>query len=303
MNLVELQKIAQSRGDNMSDTIIANFLENDGFFGAMQFNTFGGSFAYGWNEEKTLPTASSRALNADYTASSGETKQMQEALKVYGGKIQVDSVMANQLGVEVVMKKQESQMKAIRLKIVNDFFNGSSASDITAFDGLKAQIPTTVAGRIEKGYVVANGGGALSRTKLDELIGNTDVDANSVIFADKMVPFYINQYGESLVSFDKNEFGVPQARYGDIPIITVDRNNLNAKILGFGEAGSTSSLFLTSLDIDKVSMLSGSAGMVSKSTSSGSIDSYQVDWLLALAIQGQYNAGRLSGFTAATMVA
>lgn len=303
MNLVELQKIAVNRGDNMADAVIQNFLETDAFFGAMQFNTFGGSFSYGWNEEKTLPTASTRSLNADYTASAGETKQEQEALKVYGGKIQVDSVMADQLGMEVVMKKQESQMKAIRLKIINDFFNGSSASDVTSMDGLKSQIPTTSAGRVDKGYVVANGGGALSRKKLDELIGNTDVDTNSVIFADKMVPFYINQYGESLVTFDKNEFGVPQARYGDIPIITVDRNNLNSKILGFSESGSTSSLFLTNLDVDKVSMLSGQSGMTSKETSSGSIDSYQMDWLLALAIQGQYNAGRLAGFTAASMVA
>lgn len=303
MNLVELQRIAQSRGDNMSDAIIQNFLETDAFFNAVKFVPFGGSFNYGWNEEKTLPTASTRSLNADYTATAGETARMQEALKVYGGKISVDSVMSNQLGMEVVMKKQESQMKAIRLKIVNDFFNGSSASDVTAMDGLKSQIPTTTAGRIDKGYVVANGGGALSRAKLDELIGNTDVDANSVIFADKMVPFYINQYGESLVTFDKNEFGVPVARYGDIPIITVDRNNLNAKILGFGEAGSTSSLFLTNLDIDKVAMLTGQNGMTSKSTSSGSMDSYQVDWLLALAVQGQYNAGRLAGFTAASMVA
>jgi len=302
MNIIELQRFAQNRGDNMADAIIQNFVENDALFGAMEFIEFGGSFSYGWNEEKTLPTAGSRSLNADYTASAGETKPMQEALKVYGGKIQVDSVVANQLGMEVVMKKQESQMNAIRLKILNDLFNGSSASDVTAFDGLKTQIPTTTAGRIDKGYVVANGGGALSRAKLDELIGNTDIGSNAVIFADKMVPFYMNQYGESLVTFDKNEFGVPVARYGDIPIITVDRNNLNAKILGFGEAGSTSSLFLCNLDVDKVAMLSGQGGMMSKQTSAGSIDSYQIDWLLALAIQGQYNAGRLAGFTAASMV-
>ena len=101
----------------------------------------------------------------------------------------------------------------------------------------------------------------MSRAKLDELIGNTDTGANTVIFADKMVPFYMNQYGESLVTFDKNQFGVPVARYGDIPIITVDRNNLNQKILGFSEAGSTSSLFICNLDVDKVAMLSGQGGM------------------------------------------
>ena len=114
----------------------------------------------------------------------------------------------------------------------------------------------------------------------------------------------MRQYADTLLTFDKNEFGVPVARYGDIEIITVDRNNLNAKILGFGESGSTSSLFVANLDVDKVAMLSGAGGMLSSPTvMSGSQDAYQMDWLLAVALQGKYNAGRLSGFTAASMVA
>lgn len=303
MNIIEMQRLAETRGDNMAATVIQNFVENDAFFGAAQFVEVGGSFSYGWNEEKTLPTAGNRAINEDYTASNGETKPMQEALKVCGGMISVDALAISQLGAEVAMKKQESQMKAIRLKVLNDFFNGSSTTDIKQFDGLKSFLPTTTAGRIERGYIVANGGAALSRKKLDELIANTDTDASTVIFADKQVPYFMNQYGETLVTFDKNEFGVPVARYGDIPIITVDRNNLNAKILGFGESGSTSSLFIANLDIDKVAMLSGNGGLQSRETKAGSQDKYQMDWLLAVALQGQYNAGRLSGFTATSMIA
>lgn len=304
MNIVEMQRLAEMREDNMASMVIQNFIENEAFFGAAQFIEVGGSFSYGWNEEKTLPTASNRAINTNYTAANGETKPMQEGLKLIGGVISVDRVAVAQLGQDVVMKKQEAQIKAIRLKILNDFFNGSSLTDPLAFDGLKSFIPTTTAGRVDRGYHVANGGGALSRTKLDEAIANTDTDASTVIFADKQVPYFMRQYGDTLITFDKNEFGVPVARYGDIPIITVDRNGSNAKILGFGESGSTSSLFVANMDIDKVAMLSGAGGLLSSPTvSSGSQDAYQMDWLLAVALQGAYNCARVSGFTAATMVA
>lgn len=304
MNLVEIQRNAQARGDNMADMIIANFLENNDIFNRLQFTEFGGSMSYGWNEEKTLPGAGTRSANDDYTESNGETEQRQEALKIYGGKIGIDEAMIRQYGQEVAMKKQEAQIKAIRGKVLNDFINGDSSSSIEQFDGLKAQIPTTTAGRVDRGYVVANGGGALSRKKLDELIANTDVDGTTVLIADKQVPFFINQYGESLVTFDKNEFGAPVARYGDIPIVTLDRNNLNAKILGFTEASDTSSIFIANLDIDKVKMLQGQGGLFAHDPEkSGSKKLWQIDWLLALAIEGQFNAGRLAGFTATSMVA
>lgn len=304
MNIVEMQRLADMREDNMASMVIQNFVENEAFFGAAQFIEVGGSFSYGWNEEKVLPSASNRSINSNYTAANGETKPMQEGLKLVGGVISVDRVAVAQLGADVVMKKQEAQIKALRLKIVNDFFNGSSLADPLAFDGLKSFIPTTANGRVDRGYHVANGGTALSRIKLDEAIANTDTDGSTVIFADKIVPFRMRQYGDTLLTFDKNEFGVPVARYGDIPIITVDRNGLNAKILGFGESGSTSSLFIANMDVDKVAMLSGAGGMLSSPTiSSGSQDAYQMDWLLAVALQGSYNCTRLSGFTDATMVA
>ncbi len=304
MNLVEIQRNAVSRGDNMADMIIQNFLENEAFFGLAEFIEFGGSMSYGWNEEKTLPAVGTRSANEDYTEDNGETEQRQEGLKFYGGKIGMDKALINQYGQEVVGKKQEKQIKALRGKILNDFINGSSASNIEQFDGLKTQIPTTTAGRIDRGYVVDNGGAALSRKKLDELIGNTDADGTTVLMMDKMVPYYINQYGETLVTFDKNEFGAPVPRYGDTPIVTFDRNNLNAKVLGFTEASSTSSIFVANMDTDKVAMLQGSGGLFSHAPETvGSKLNYQIDWLLSLAIQGDYNAGRLHNFTALTMVA
>lgn len=304
MNILELQRLAEARGDAYAAMVAQNFMENEAFFGAMEIVEFGGSMSYGWNEEKTLPTAQSRNINGDYTENNGETKPMQEALKVYGGLIGVDRMASQQFGSDVIMAKQEAQIKAIRLKIMNDFFNGSSTTDATQMDGLKSILPTTTAGRVDRGYVVNNGGAALSRKKLDEALANTDIDAGAVIFADKQVPYLINQYGESLVTFDKNEFGAPVARYGDVPIVTVDRNNLNAKILGFGESGSTSSMFIANIGADKVAMLSGAGGITASPTEqSGSKNKHQVDWLVALMVQGDYNLSRLYNFTNTSMVA
>jgi len=112
----------------------------------------------------------------------------------------------------------------------------------------------------------------------------------------------MRQYGDTLITFDKNEFGVAVPRYGDVPIIPIRRNNLNADILGFGESGSTSSLFVANLSESAVSWLSGQAGIMTRQTQTGSQDEYQVDWMAAVLVQGAYNLTRLSGFTKAAMV-
>jgi hypothetical protein len=303
MNIIELQRLADMRGDNMASMVIQNFMEAEDFWNRVPVVSVGGTLSYGWNEEKTLPNAGSRAFNEDYTASNGETKPMQEALKLTGGKIGIDYTLTGQLGSDVLMAKQESQIKAIRMRIMNQFFNGSSATDSKDFDGLKSILPTTATGRGDRGYGVANGGGALSRAKLDEALDETDGMGNRVIFAHYSMPTLINRYGESLVTFDKNNFGVAVPRYGDVPIIPIRRNNLNADILGFGESGSTSSMFVANLSEDAVAWLSGQQGIVTREEKSGSTDNYQVDWMTAVLVQGAYNLTRLSGFTKATMVA
>lgn len=303
MNIVEMQRLADLRGDNMASMVIQNFMEAEDFWSRVPIVSMAGSLSYGWGEEKTLPNAGSRSFNENYTSSNGETKPMSEALKLTGGKIGVDYALSAQLGSDVIMAKQADQIKAIRMRIMNQFFNGSSLSDIKDFDGLKSFIPTTTAGRVDRGYLVANGGGALSRAKLDEALAETDGDQNRVIFANYNMPQLINQYGETIVTFDKNEFGVAVPRYGDVPIIPIRRNNLNADILGFGESGSTSSLFVANLSESAVSWLSGSNGLMTRETKSGSVDEYQVDWMAAVLVQGAYNLTRLSGFTKAAMVA
>jgi len=303
MNIVEMQRLADMREDNMASMVIQNFMENEDFWSKVPIVSMGGSLSYGWNEDKTLPNAGSRAYNENYISSNGETKPMQEALKLTGGKIGVDYTLNAQLGADAIMAKQADQIKAIRMRIMNQFFNGSSLTDPKDFDGLKSFIGTTTAGRVDRGYYVANGGAALSRAKLDEALAETDGDQNRVIFANYNMPMLINQYGETLVTFDKNEFGVPVPRYGDVPIIPIRRNNLNADILGFGESGSTSSLFVANLSENAVSWLSGQAGIMTRQTQTGSQDEYQVDWMAAVLVQGAYNLTRLSGFTKATMVA
>lgn len=303
MNIVELQKLADMRGDAYASMVAQNFMESEGFFGAMEFIEFGGSMAYGWNEEKTLPAGQTRSINSDFVNHTGETKAMSEGLKAYGGLIGVDRMAIQQLGAEAYNAKQASQIKSIRLKIMNDFFNGDSNTDKTEMDGLKSILGTGTTGRVERGYVVDNGGAALSRKSLDEALANTDGE-NAVIFCDKEVPYLINQYGESLVTFDKNDFGAPVARYGDRIIIPVDRNSLNAKILGFGEAGNTSSIFVANVGTEGVAMLSGQGGITaSPAEQDGSRNKQQVDWLVSAIVKGDYNLARIFNFTRASMIA
>jgi len=304
MNLIELQKLAEMGGDKVAAMVVQNFVEQDQLLSAMNFSSVAvGNMGAMWNEEKTLPEVGTRSVNEDFTTGNGETVRKQESLKIYGGKIGVDRALVGQLGNAAVAAKVDAQIKALRSKIANDVFNGSSATDAEQFDGLKTFLPLGATGRIDNGYRVNNGGGALSIKNLDAAIAEVDT-GNQVIFANKRVKMYINQYAQSLVTFDKNDFGVAVPRYGDIPIIDIDRNNLNVDILGFGESGSTSSLFVCNIGEEALTMLTGARGLYTTTAKQGeAIGENSVEWLIAMALKGEYNAARLSGFTATSAVA
>lgn len=106
----------------------------------------GATLTYGYRRLKTQPTASTRALNTEYTASEVTTEQKSVNLAVMGGSFEVDRVIAtvgpNASGAVALNLAQK--IKATVTKFQDEVINGDVATDANGFDGLdKALVGST----------------------------------------------------------------------------------------------------------------------------------------------------------------
>lgn len=134
----------------------------------------GNAFAY--NEELTLPGAAFRAVNGQYTESTGTVNQRSEKLVILGGDADVDRFIAqtrsnlnDQRAVQTAMK-----VKAAVRTYQDAFFNGDTAVTAEGFDGLKKSLTgAQVIDTATDGAAVVGSDSAARQAffdKLDELI-------------------------------------------------------------------------------------------------------------------------------------
>lgn len=98
----------------------------------------GKTLAYVYNRVTTQPTAAGRALNSEYTPQEAKTTQMTVNLKIFGGSFEIDRVLQadeNQV-LDLVQFEIAQKTKATIALFHDQFINGDSTSDATAFDGL-----------------------------------------------------------------------------------------------------------------------------------------------------------------------
>ena len=99
----------------------------------------GATMTYTYTRVVTQPTASTRAVNAEYTPQEATKARYSADLKIFGGAFEIDRVLA-QIGAGVdageVAFQMEQKIKAAR-GLWNDLaFNGDSAVNANEFDGL-----------------------------------------------------------------------------------------------------------------------------------------------------------------------
>lgn len=99
----------------------------------------GGTLSYGYRRLKTQATASTRALNSEYTAQNVTTEQKHVELAVMGGKFEVDRVIARNLGQgdsSAVELNIRQKVKSTSKKFNDLVVNGDVGTDANGFDGL-----------------------------------------------------------------------------------------------------------------------------------------------------------------------
>lgn len=99
----------------------------------------GGTLTYGYRRLKTQATASTRALNTEYTPQNVETEKKTVELTVMGGSFEVDRVIARNLGTgtgSAVELNLVQKIKSTVAKFNDEVVNGDTAVDANGFDGL-----------------------------------------------------------------------------------------------------------------------------------------------------------------------
>ena len=96
------------------------------------------SLAYVYNRVTTLPTAATRAINAEYTAQEAVTTPYTVNLKVMGGSFELDRVIIKheKQVVDHVQFQAAQKTQATRALFADLFINGDSGVNATQFDGL-----------------------------------------------------------------------------------------------------------------------------------------------------------------------
>ena len=102
----------------------------------------GSTLAYVYNRVTTLPTAATRAINAEYVAQETKTTDHTVNLKVFGGSFELDRVIIKheKQVVDHVQFQLQQKIQATRALFHDMFINGDSGVDPNAFDGLDKAI-------------------------------------------------------------------------------------------------------------------------------------------------------------------
>lgn len=141
VTLAEAKNNAQTDYDPM---VIDEFRKESAVLDSMVFddavNPSGGgaTLTYGYRRLATQPTASTRAINSEYTPAEVTTIQKSVNLAVMGGSFEVDRVLAN-VGPSAsgtVALNLGQKIKATTTKFQDEVVNGNVAYDANGFDGL-----------------------------------------------------------------------------------------------------------------------------------------------------------------------
>lgn len=92
---------------------------------------------YGYDRVTTLATATTRAVNVDYTAQEAKTTKQTVSCKIFGGSFQVDRTQINTARYGSRLAFQLGQKIQATRALFNDLFiNGDEGVTATEFDGL-----------------------------------------------------------------------------------------------------------------------------------------------------------------------
>jgi len=206
---------------------------------------------YSWNVEDDLPytgSTGSRLVGSDFDSTQGNVKPYSSEVKAYGGKIQVDEYIEDNLQASVATQ-EIMQMKAFARKAFIDTFQGSGGAD---FRGIKDWLAndSMFAGQTVGASTTSQA--VLSLDMLDELLSKIVIGPGTQIVGNPILIRKIwnlnrgNISNGYLVVSPREQVGMVPMNYNGIPLIMAS-DGKNANLLSTTEADAASTATSCSL--------------------------------------------------------
>jgi hypothetical protein len=311
LTLLEAAKIEQ---DPLKAAVINEFAAGE-ILGAVPFENEEGTGVH-YSRVDELPGVGFRGLNESFDESSGVLNPQSEAFKIFGGDLDVDSALVAMKGQSVRQAHEQLKIEASRINWEYQFIKGDASNDPRGFDGLQK--------RITGSQLLSNadGGGALSLAKLDELLSQVKRGGGRtvIIMSRKMRDVRMAAASRAtgvggFLTFTTDTFGRAVTQYSGIPILVDD---ISSPILTFTETspdGTTStactSIYAVTFGPMACTGIQGrnpSGGFGIDARDLGELDSKpvyrtRIDWNCSFAIYNGYSVARLAGVTDAPITA
>jgi len=298
LTLIEAAKY-ETRLEHLA--VLRTFSEGE-LLGRLPFLNINGSGLF-YAAEAELPAVGFRAVNEGYSQRYGVIDQRAEAVHLFGGDVDVDRSIVDLMGPEARASQIEMKIRSMRLTLEATIVNGDASADARAFDGLAKRLPPADAMAID------NGDAPLGFDPLDALIDSVDgMGRPKVLLMSRAMRRQLNALARSeqccSYSAETNALGMTVHRYQDCENLTVDRDAQGREVMGYDEAGGTSSIYCLALGDQGVTGLQGPfQGRYGISVRDlgevpdAPVFRTRVDWYVGFAVLHPRAAGRLHGIT------
>ena len=300
LTLIEAAKY-ENRLEHLA--VLKTFSEGE-LLARLPFMNIAGSGLF-YSAEQELPSVGFRAVNEGYSQSYGVVDQRAEAVHLFGGDVDVDRSIVDLMGPEARASQVEIKVRSMRLTLEATVINGDSSANPRAFDGLSKRLPPGDAMAFDNSANAAVGGAGLNFDRLDELIDSVNAyGAGKVLVMSKAMRRQLNGLARNSIGgvyqTSTNSFGMTVHRYQDCDIVTVDRDAQGIEVMGYDEAGGTSSIYCCTFGDQGVTGLQGPfQGRYGISVRDlgevpdAPVFRTRVDWYVGFAVLQNRAAGRL----------
>jgi hypothetical protein len=233
--------------------VVEIFARENPVIALMPFANVAGN-AYTYNVEDSLPGVEFRTYNEGYAESTGVINPETERLTILGGDSDYDvAQIAQQVGDNDTRAIYDSlKAKALSRAWLQTFFDGDTAANPKAFDGIKK--------RLTGNQVISAGtnGGALTLAMLDELVDAVQGQPSAIFARKSVIRAYRNALrtagGTTPESIMIPNFGRPVIAHNGVPILPIELDTQGNEILTVDETHGTNdktcSAFAVRFDLD-----------------------------------------------------
>jgi hypothetical protein len=307
LTLIEAAKY-ENRLEHLA--VLKTFSEGE-LLARLPFMNIAGSGLF-YSAEQELPSVGFRAVNEGYTQSYGVVDQRAEAVHLFGGDVDVDRSIVDLMGPEARASQIEMKVRSMRLTLEATVINGDTSANPRAFDGLSKRLQPGDAMAIDNNAGAGAAGAPLDFDRLDELIDSVNAYGGSkVLVMSKAMRRQLNAVARSTMGggvyqTSTNSYGMTVHRYQDCDILTVDRDAQGVEVMGYDEAGGTSSIYCCTFGDQGVTGLQGPfQGRYGISVRDlgevpdAPVFRTRVDWYVGFAVLHPRASGRLFNITPA----